>query len=83
MDRRRQGIDSTTSVPIVAPIPVTVTAKEEETSYEDDIQNKSDEANATIDDDPTVYVKLFYATDFDAPVALLSHRLDLGILIIW
>ena len=52
--------------PFVAPIPATVTTVEEETSYEDDIQNILDEANATIDDDPTVYVKLFYTTDFDA-----------------
>ena len=65
MDRRRQGIDSTTSVPIVAPI-ITVTAEKEDTSYEDDIQNISDDANATIDDDPTIYVKLFYTADFDA-----------------
>ena len=67
MDRRRQGIDSTTSVPIVAPI-IIVTTEKEDTSYEDDIQNISDDANATIDDDPTIYVKLFfYTADFDVP----------------
>ena len=65
LDRRRQGLDSTTAVPVVPPKPGTSTAVIE-TTYDDDIQNMPDEATATIDDDSTVYVKLFYTADFDA-----------------
>jgi len=65
LDRRRQGIDSTTFVPVVPPKPATVTAIDE-TSYDNDIQNIPDEAPITIDDDHTVYVKLFSTADFDS-----------------
>eukprot|EP01036_Dinobryon_divergens_P037517 gene37517-biopygen29706 len=65
LDRRRQGIDSTITVPVVPPKPTTVTAIDE-TSYDDDILNIPDEATAIIDDDRTVYVKLFTTADFDS-----------------
>ena len=65
LDRRRQGLDSTTAVSVFPPKPGTSTAVDE-TTYDDDIQNIPDEATATIDDDSTVYVKLFYTADFDA-----------------
>jgi hypothetical protein len=66
LDRRRQGLDSTTAVPAaIATKPATVTASDEST-YDDDIKNLPDDATATIDNDPTVYVKLFTTADFDA-----------------
>jgi len=66
LDRRRQGLDSTAAVPdAVATKPATVTVSDEST-YDDDIKNLPDDATATIDDDPTVYVKLFTTADFDA-----------------
>ena len=65
------------------PKPGTSTAVDE-TTYDDDIQNIPDEATTTIDDDytvyddSTVYIKLFYTTDFDAtshfPVASSRSR---------
>jgi hypothetical protein len=77
LDRRRQGLDSTTAVPVVPPKPGTSTGVIE-TTYDDDIQNIPDEATATIDDDSTVYVQLFYTADFDAasrfPVASSGSR---------
>ena len=66
LDRRRQGLDSTAAVPAAVTIkPATVTASDEST-YDDDIKNLPDDATATIDDDTTVYVKLFNTADFDA-----------------
>ena len=66
LDRRRQGIDSTITVPVVPTKPVTTVTAIDEPSYDDDIQNIPDEATVPIDDDHTVYVKLFNTADFDS-----------------
>jgi hypothetical protein len=63
LDRRRQGIDSTTPAPAVVSSPSPVVTS---TTYEDDIINISDAPDTTIDSDPTIYVKLYSTADFDA-----------------
>ena len=55
LDRKRQGLDSTTS-PVASSKPLTTI-----TTYEDDINDLSDLA----DTDTTVYTKLFHTADFD------------------
>ena len=66
LNRRHQGLDSTATVPAaVATKPAPVIASDEST-YDDDIKNLPDDATANVDDDPTVYVKLFTTADFDA-----------------
>ena len=62
LDRRRQGLDSTTAVPNDPPL-APLTSPE---TYEDDINNIPDSPDATIDTDPTVYTKLFRTADFYA-----------------
>ena len=62
LDRRRQGLDSTTAVP-KAPPPSPPTIPE---TYEDDINNIPDSPDAMIDSDPTVYTKLIHTADVDA-----------------
>jgi hypothetical protein len=63
LDRRRQGIDSTTPAPAVVSSPSPVVNS---TTYDDDIINISDAPDTTIDSDPTIYVKLYSTADFDA-----------------
>ena len=55
LDRKRQGLDSTTSPAASSKQLTTIT------TYEDDINDLSDLA----DTDTTVYTKLFHTADFD------------------
>ena len=64
LDRRRQGMDSTTHVPAV--VPPTHVESPETLTYDDDIKNISDIPGTVIDNDPTIYIKLFDTADFDA-----------------
>ncbi len=65
LDRRRQGLDSTKKVlrPPTASSPVIVV---EARTYEDDINNMSEEPPATSEVDTNVYTKLCATADFDA-----------------
>ena len=56
LDRKRQGLDSTTAPVALSPKPITTL-----TTYGDDINDLSDSP----DTDPTVYTKLFHTADFD------------------
>ena len=68
LDRRRQGLDSTTPVIAVPPPPTPPTTDDSSPpeTYEDDIKNISELPGSVIDNDPTIYTKLFDTADFDA-----------------
>ena len=63
LDRRRQGLDSTSSPPVVPIVPITINSPE---TYEEDITIMSDSPAVLHDPDPIVYTKLFSTADFDA-----------------
>jgi hypothetical protein len=78
LDRHRQGMDSTT--PAVLAVPSTLV--ESPQTYEDDIKNISDIPGTILDNDPTIYVKLFHTADFDASGRYPVPPLELDIYII-
>ena len=63
LDRRRQGLDSTSSPPVVPIVPITINSPE---TYEEDITIMSDSPAVLHDPDPIVYTKLLSTADFDA-----------------
>jgi hypothetical protein len=72
LDRKRQGLDSTTKAPIAPPSPPILISTE---SYEEDIE----ELTTSPDTDPTVYTKLIATADFDStgrfPVGTHAYHL--------
>ena len=78
LDRHRQGLDSTSILPVASPTSVSVDSPmptlpvasptsvsvDSPITYEDDINALSD-SPAAMDTDSTIYVKIFHTADFD------------------